>query len=625
MNQETRYIGNMDLKKAKALYQKALSLTPRSERIPCEEALGRVSFAPVYAQRSSPSYPCAAMDGIAVCAQKTADARPLNPLILQEGNDYQVVNTGNPIDPPFDAVIMKEEVVVGPTGLTIRAAAIAWQHVRPVGEDLVATEMILASRHRIRPFDLGSLLAGGVSEVEVYTQPSVAILPTGSELLPPGAPDQRGRITDSNSTMLRALCQEAGAKAQCLPVCPDDPHLLRQALQSAAERFDVVLVGAGSSAGTKDYTAQTLADLGEVVVHGVAMKPGKPVILGKIGATPVLGIPGYPVSAYLSFHEFCDPILSVLSGQKQKETYVTAKMAQPIHSSLKNQEFLRVSLAYIDGTYHATPSGQGAGVSMSLVRADGIGEIPRNREGLHRRETLLVRLLRDASEIQDRLPVIGSHDICLDLLRDRCPLQSTHVGSMGGVLALLDGEAVLAPVHVLDEATRTYNLPLLAQYFPEGTHALLRGPGRTQGLMVPKGNPQGIQGIADLTRPGVRFINRQRGSGTRIFLDDRLRAAKIDAAAIQGYDREATTHTTVAAAVKEGSATCGAGVLSAARALDLDFIPLGEESYDFLVAKADLDDERVQKFIASLQSESFQNALRARGGYRLEDLGEVIS
>ncbi len=624
MNLEKRYIGNTKPDDAKAAYLEALNLTVQTETIPVKDSFGRITARAIDAVLSSPPFNCAAMDGIAVISGATVLARPQQPVTLVEGETFVFVNTGNPIDEPYDAVIMKEDVITGDDGIKIYGPAIAWQHVRPIGEDIVATEMILPRGHKIRPFDLGSLISGGVEEIEVIRRPVVTIIPTGDELVESPSLVGRGHIPDSNSWMLSALVTEAGGIPHRLPPCQDDYDAIKATISDAAKTSDLVLIGAGSSAGTKDFTSAAVAELGEVVVHGIAIKPGKPSILGKVGTTPVIGIPGYPVSSYISFHEFAGPILSKLTGQNLPEVWVDAILNTDVHSSLKNREYIRVSLHYDHGTYRATPTKSGAGVSMSLVRCDGIGIIQQQMEGLSRGETIRVRLLRPISDVNDRLTITGSHDLCIDQLANMMPINSTHVGSMGGVLAMRNKEALLAPIHILDETDGSYNVAILKKYFPGNSHVIIRGPGRVQGLMVKRGNPDQITGIADLTRPDVLFMNRQRGSGTRIFVDHLLAQNGIDPTAIRGYDREATTHTSVAAAVAQGSAQVGAGVLSAANALDLDFIPLGQERYDFLVARESLSDERIIRFLVCLQSDEFSRELTARGGYILEDLGKIL-
>lgn len=624
MIKENRYIGNTKEDEARRIYLESLDLKPSVEDIPVQDSLGRITAQAVEALLSSPSFNCAAMDGIAVVTKATLLARPQEPVFLEEGKDFVYVNTGNPVDEPYDAVIMKEDVMVEANGLLIHQPAITWQHIRPIGEDIVATEMILPRGHKIRPFDLGSVIAGGVSQVTVFKKPIVTIIPTGSELVETPEEIRKGHIPDSNSWMMAALVEEAGGIAKRYPPCDDDFEIIKKAIAKAAQESDLVLVGAGSSAGTKDFTAKAVRELGEVVVHGIAIKPGKPSILGKINQTPIIGVPGYPVSSYISFQEFAAPILDYLSGHKSQDIWVEAILNADIHSSLKNKEYVRLSLHFEEGAYRATPAKSGAGVSMSLVRSDGIGIIEQKDEGLARGETIKVRLLRPLDEVHARLTITGSHDIAIDILGNMMPINSTHVGSMGGVLAMRNKEALLAPIHILDETDGSYNLHILKKYFPNQSHVIIRGPGRIQGLMVKKGNPANIQRIQDLTRDDVIFMNRQRGSGTRIFVDHLLKGEGIDPTTINGYEREATTHTTVAAAVAEGNATAGAGVLSAALALDLDFIPLGQEHYDFLVARENLEDPRVQTFINNLTSEEFSDKLTKRGGYLLEDLGTIL-
>lgn len=617
---ERRYINNLPLEEAQRIFRQALDLEPKEEWLATKSALGRITSRAILADQSSPGYNAAAMDGIAVISAETLTAREKEPLFLKP-SQFRAVNTGNEVPFPFDAVIMKEEVTLKEGGCLINRPALTFQHIRSVGDDVVATELILPKDHKLRPFDLATVLSAGKTQLPVYAQPRVGILPTGSELVEDPKDLGPGKVLDTNSTMIANLVTEAGGSPMIYPPCQDDLSLLEAAVLQAAKENDLVLIGAGSSAGTKDFARDVLERLGQVLVHGIAMKPGKPTLLGKIGTCPVIGLPGYPVSTYVAYMAFADDLIRSLSRCQRKDHVIEARLSRAVTSSLKHEEFLRVTLSHRDGEYLATPIKSGAGVSMSLVRADGILTIPRNREGLNQGEVAQVRLLKDLAEINHRLSIIGSHDILLDFLSERLPLASSHVGSMGGVLAMVQGQADLAPIHLLEEASGSYNLHILKTYFPQGDHCLIKGPGRIQGLMVAKGNPLNIQKLADVVNHD--FINRQRGSGTRLFLDLALKEANIKPEDISGYDREATTHTAVAAAVAQGTAQVGLGVLSAANALKLDFIPLGQEDYDFLVERRKLQDPAIMAFRQALTCPSFQARLLERGGYTIEGMGTI--
>ncbi|NLW78335.1 MAG: molybdopterin biosynthesis protein [Ruminococcaceae bacterium] len=633
MAKRNLYLSNTPPDEALGLYMAALEplLARAAEEIAVPDALDRVTAQAVFARHNSPLYDSAAMDGIAVVSAATAGAGETTPVRLQHERDFVVVDTGDPVMPPYDAVVMAEDLEeLADGGVRIRAAAAPWQHVRPVGEDIVQGEMILPSAHRVRPIDIGVLLSGGITRLWAVKQPRVAILPTGTELVEPGAEPREGDIIESNSRMFEALVLQGGGRPTRFAPLPDDYDALKAWVQRAAARYDMVLINAGSSAGTEDYTVHILRELGQVVVHGVAIKPGKPAILAVVGKTPVIGLPGYPVSAFLAYQNFAAPVLARLAHlvQPQAET-VRAVITRRLVSSLKYREYVRVKVGRVGQRLVAAPLARGAGAAMSLVRADGFCIIEQDSEGVEAGQTVDVVLNRDIAELANTLVSIGSHDLILDLIADMLPVQfpgmhlsSTHVGSMGGLLALQRGEAHMAPTHLLDEATGTYNIPILRQLFPDTPMALIKGVGRTQGIMVQPGNPLGITGVQDL--PGARYINRQRGAGTRVLLDHLLAAAGVVPDSIAGYDREAATHMAVAATVASGSADAGMGVLSAARAMGLDFIPVGDEAYDFALPAAYLELPFVRAFMAVLKSDEFLGRLQTLGGYTSARCGEVI-
>lgn len=620
------YIDNIDVDQAKERYYEKLNITPTWEEIDVLDSLHRVTYEAVYALVSSPNYNAAAMDGIAVKASATKGATETNPLVLEEGKDFIYINTGNPIEEPYDAVIMIEDVIeIGDGKVQILKAAYPWQHVRPIGEDIVATEMILPSRHKIRPIDVGALISGGIEKVKVYKKPKVGIIPTGSEIIEDVSQLQVGKIIDSNSRVFEGLVLENGGIPNRYGPVEDDYDKLKGAILKGVEENDLLIIGAGSSAGSQDYTANIIRELGEVVVHGVAMKPGKPTILGIIDGKPVVGIPGYPVSAYLVFETFVIPlILKYIGLEEEKEVFQQAIISKKITSSLKNRELIRVNLGYVNDKLIATPLSSGAGVTMSLVKADGIAIIPQSLEGVDAGNPVNVRILKPLNKIKETLVSVGSHDIIMDILADMMQLTSGHVGSMGGILAMKRGECHIAPIHLLDMDTGEYNIPYVKRYFKGQKMALIKGVRRHQGFIVEKGNPKGIKDFSDLVRDDVVYVNRQRGAGTRILLDYHLNKENIEPADIKGYEREMTTHMAVASAVKTGSATTGLGIYSAAKALDLDFMEVAYEDYDFLVPFSLLEDARVKKFIQILKSDEFKRRVDELGGYGFEQTGEIV-
>ena len=632
MGKRNLYLSNTPVEEALDQYLAALGERPVAfERLPVTDCLDRVTSEAIFARFNSPLYDSAAMDGIAVVSTHTEGARETLPVTLLPDRDFVVVDTGDPVRLPYDAVMMAEDLDPQENGtVVIRAGAAPWQHVRPVGEDIVKGEMLLPGLHTIRPIDIGVLLSGGITSLAVLSRPRVAVIPTGTELIEPDAQPREGDIIESNSRMFEALIRQEGGTPVRFSSVDDEYETIKQVIGSAAEKNDMVLVIAGSSAGTEDYTVHVLRELGDVLIHGVAMKPGKPVILAIVSGKPVIGLPGYPVSAYLAYQTFAAPVLSHMT-RKPPVTVETveAVLTRRLVSSLKHREYVRVKLGEVGSRLVASPLARGAGAAMSLVRSDGFCVIDQNSEGLEAGETAQIQLTRHRSEYAKTLVSIGSHDLALDVIADLLPelcpgyhLSSTHVGSMGGLMALTRGETHIAPIHLLDEGSGAYNIPVLKALFPGQEMALIKGVGRTQGMMVQKGNPLDIHGVGDLRR--LRFVNRQRGAGTRVLLDYLLKCEGIDPSELTGYGREAATHMAVAAAVDSGSADAGMGVLSAARAMGLDFIPIGQEEYDFALPAANLELDVVNAFIRALNSKKLHRKLEELGGYTDDRTGEII-
>ena len=631
MGKRNLYLSNVPVHEALDMYLAALGdLKIQSQSAPVSDALGRVTAEAVFARYNSPLYDSAAMDGIAVISSRTAKARETNPVTLLPKKDFCVIDTGDPVRPPYDAVIMAEDIEPQADGsVVIRAAAAPWQHLRPVGEDIVKGEMILPGGHTVRPIDIGVLLSGGITGLKVRCRPEVAIIPTGTELVEPDTEPGEGDIIESNSLMFAALVTQEGGAAKRHKSVDDNYDEIKRVVTQAVAESDLAIINAGSSAGTEDYTVHVLREIGQVIVHGVAIKPGKPVILAIVDGKPVIGLPGYPVSAFLAYKNFVSPLMSLLTGKPEANTEsAKAVITRRLVSSLKHREYVRVKLGVVGDRLVASPLARGAGAAMSLVRSDGFCVIEQDSEGVEAGEVVDIQLTRPLYELENTLVSIGSHDMILDVIADLMPekftgnhLSSTHVGSMGGLMAMQRGETHLAPIHLLDEATGTYNVPVLKAMFPEKPMALIKGVGRTQGIMVQKGNPLNIRCVGDLARG--RYVNRQRGAGTRVLLDYLMKKEGIAPGSIVGYEREAATHMAVAAAVSSGSADAGMGVLSAAKAMELDFIPIGNEEYDFAIPEEYLKLPMVRAFIGVLKSSEFHKKLDEMGGYTYSSAGEI--
>jgi putative molybdopterin biosynthesis protein len=634
------YLSMKSLEEARTIFFSRFDAHLRTdpERVAPEDAPGRVISEPVFARLSAPLFHSAAMDGIAVRAEETYGTTDRRPKVLTVGRDAVWINTGQVLPRGFDAVIMVEKLhQMDEAHLEIRSPAYPWQHVRKVGEDIVATELLFPQGHRVRSYDVGALISAGVFSVPVWSRPKVAIIPTGSELIhyrnvPDLAALEEGQIIEYNALVLAGLVRDCHGEPRVYDIVPDTEERIREVLGAAVDSdAHLVLVNAGSSAGSRDYTKHMIEAMGEVLVHGVAMMPGKPTILGSVKGKPVIGNPGYAVSSTLSFDQFVKPLLHTLQGlspPRRKTSRV--QPTRDIPSKLGMEEFLRVNLGMVNGRVVATPLARAAGSITTLTRAEGLLRIPALSEGVAQRETVKAELLVDEADLLNTVVVIGSHDMTLDILADEIRTQegafrisSANVGSLGGLMALRKGICHMAGSHLLDAGTGEYNLSYVRRYLKGVPVSIYHLVLRDQGLIVGKGNPKGIGGIQDLTRGDITFVNRQAGSGTRVLLDYKLEALGIPSSDIPGYDHEEFTHMAVAVDVLSGAADCGLGIFAAAKALNLDFIPLEREQYDLIVPTAALGQAGIQAVLDTIRSSAFRERVRALGGYDPAKSGQL--
>ncbi|MDI6796391.1 MAG: molybdopterin biosynthesis protein [Desulfatibacillaceae bacterium] len=606
------------------------------ETVATTDAVGRVLSHPAFAKVSSPACHTAAMDGIAVRSAETFGASESSPLDLAQGAQAVFVNTGNAMPQGFDAVVMIENVQHNEqqASFRIEAAAHPWQHVRRVGEDIVATQMLFPKSHKVSPTCINALLTGGVYEVRVWERPRVLVIPTGDEIVDWQDACKKGlgpgMVADSNSWTLCSLVEKAGGKALREKILPDDFALIRNKVESVCDgSYHAVLVLAGSSAGSADHTANVIESLGRILVHGVSIMPGKPLVIGDIFGVPIFGVPGYPVSAIVAFDEFIGPFLYRLQGIAPSPRPVMRVVpTRKIPSSLGLEELVRVKLGRVGGQTVATPLPRGAGSITSFTEADGIIRIEKDSEGIHAGVETDCELLAREEDIDRTLVVVGSHDNTLDLIKNALlgkgvRLSSAHVGSMGGLMAVKKGICHLAGAHLLDPEDGSYNISYIAKHLPNIPVALVHLAGRDQGLIVEKKNPKNIRGLEDLAQPGMRFVNRQAGSGTRILLDYKLETLNLAPENLPGYDMEEYTHMAVGAAVKSGAADAGMGILAAAKALDLSFVPVVTEDYQLVIPKIYWHTEQVQALLEVLADNDFKEQVLALGGYHVERMGQV--
>lgn len=622
------YLTNVPLDEALENYLNALhraGMTHKSESIPVFEACGKITASAVYAHICAPHYNASAMDGIALKAELTFGATETTPVRLKE-NDFTQVDTGDPMPENTDCVVMIEDVVRDGDEVLLYQAATPWQHVRQVGEDICAGDMILPSFTEITPAALGAMLAGGVLEVEVIKPPVVGIIPTGDEIVPPCADPKPGDIIEFNSTIFSGMMKTWGAVPKTYPIVKDIKEDIIAAVAKAAEECDAVILNAGSSAGRDDYSSLAIGTVGEVLYHGIAIKPGKPAVLGLAGMKPILGVPGYPVSGIIVIEQILKPIIEELTKRNlHTEETVEASITRVMTSPLKYREFVRARLGVsADGSFTAVPLNRGAGVVTSFVKADGIIDVPQDCEGYEAGDKISVTLKKPLQELKNTLTIIGSHDPIIDEITDILKrhytdsvVSSSHVGSMGAIMALKRGEAHLGAIHLLDTKTGEYNKSYIETHFPNGGVKLVKGVKRVQGIMVAKGNPKNIESFADMKRSDISYVNRQKGAGTRILCDHLCEIMGIKPSEIYGYEREEFTHTSVAAQIATGTADAGLGIYSAAQTYDLDFIPVCNEEYDFLISESAYDTEKVQRFLEVLRSDELKERLENLGGYEI--------
>ena len=627
------YLDKVSLDEAKQkFFGKFHNLRTEAEEIEVENAVGKVSSEAVYARRSAPNFYASAMDGIAVKSINTAGASERNPVQLKRDKEAVFVDTGDPVPTEFDAVIKIENVIKKDDNtFEIEKGVSPWHNVRSIGESVVKGEMIIPSNHKVRDFDLGALIEAGIKKIAVYKKPEVKIIPTGNELVNADSDLKKGQLVEFNSKMIKSSIFKWGGRAKTTDIIPDNKKLIKKNIKEAVKNNDITIILAGSSAGKEDYTLDILEKLGKVIIHGVNIMPGKPVILAEIDNKPVIGLPGYPLSALLNNYIFIRKLIYSLQGLKSPELpEVEAKVKRKVPSEIGLEEFLRVNLTEINNEIIAVPKKRGSAAMESLVKADGIMRISENKEGLSKNDKAPIILLEDKENIKNNLSLIGSHDLSLDLIQDEIQknmkdfyLNIQSVGSMAGLMALKRGECQLAGAHLLDPETGNYNLTHLRKIFKDKKMALITLVERQQGFYVKKGNPKNINSISDLLKEDISFVNRQRGAGTRVLFDYLLNENEIKSSEINGYEQEEFTHIAAAIAVGRGSADAALGIEAAAKAAEVDFVPVTEERYDLILFEEDLQDPRIEYLISLLRNNEIKRKIEKLGGYKTKKTGEI--
>jgi len=632
----------------------------RSEEVLVDKPLGRVLSEDVVSVVDVPGFDRATMDGFAVIAEDTFSAQEDKPVKLKivgkveagEKPEIEVrrgeaveIATGAPVPKGADAVVMVEQTDQKDDVVSIFKAVAPGENVMGAGTDIMAGEVVLRTGQEITSREIGLLAALGKSRVNVYRKPRVAIISTGNELIPAGQQLDYGKVYDINSKTLAGAILESGCEPVPLGICSDDPEEMKTKIQQALLVADVIVTSGSTSAGAGDVLYRIIGDFDGpgIVVHGLSVKPGKPLIIAVIEGKPLFGLPGYPTSALMIFNLIVKPNISKMAGRVAESTsWLEGKVASKIFSAKGRREFLPVHIVKDEvGKHLVYPVLSGSGAISSLALADGFIDIPQNQDFIEEGETVRAGLFTPSFQAAD-LVFIGSHCIGLDILfsrvRRRTPtlnFKIINTGSIGGLQAVKRGEADVAGVHLLDESTGEYNLPFLDQYGMAETATLIRGYNREQGFIVPKGNPKQVRSFEDLLRNDISFINRNPGSGTRLLVDLNLR--KVAEAKglnlsqltnrIRGYRVESRSHSAVALAVLNGKADVGFGIRTAAEIYRLNFVKVADEKYDFLIPKRRLKKNPVKQLVSELRSIEFRTELErnAPGLVATDETGLAIN
>lgn len=633
---QEQFLETVDKAEATARFQRHLALRPLGvETVPLSRARNRVLAKTVVAEVDVPGFDRASVDGFALRASDTIGAGEqapklftLNPEILTPGTVPRLavgpglatlIATGGMVPRGADAVVMVEHTEVrtrdGRTFIELRRPATAGQFIAFAGSDLARGETVLRAGRLLTAREIGMLAAIGSAEVAVYRRPRIAIISTGDEIIAPGTPIRPGAVYDSNAAILAAAVEEAGGIAEPLGIGPDDEDALSRLIQAGLASCDMVVLSGGTSKGAGDLCFRAVARFTDpgILVHGVALKPGKPVCLAVTGGKPVIVLPGFPTSAIFTFHEFVAPVIRAFAGLPPEETaQVAATLPLRITSERGRTEFVMVSLTRReDGTLAAYPIAKGSGAVTAFSQADGFFAVDQHAETVPAGTPVTVQIIGQAHRLAD-LVIIGSHCIGLDVIvghlqSEGISVKLLNVGSTGGLAAARRGECDIAPIHLLDPTTGEYNRPFLT---PE--LELLRGYRRLQGIVFRKGDPR-FEGrayedalAAALAAPDCVMVNRNAGSGTRILTDRLLKGARPP-----GYWLQPKSHNAVAVAVAQNRADWGVAIESVARQYDLGFLPLQDELYDFVVPKTRRAREPVRRFCAVLEDDAVKETLRS--------------
>ena len=632
---QEQFLEVVSAEEARKRFEAHLDLSPLSaERVELAAALGRVLAADLAAPIDVPPFDRANVDGFALRAADSTGATDTSPRQLSlnaeviacghapgievKSGTATTIATGGVVPRGADAVVMVEhtELIESVPAIELRRAAAPGQFISYAGSDIARGETLMRKGQTVSSREIGMLAACGLAEVDVVRRPRVAVLSTGDELVSPGSPLRPGGVYDSNGAIVAAAVAEAGGVPVPFGAFPDDPPALEQAVRRALAECDMVVLSGGTSKGAGDLSHRVVSQLGKpgILVHGVALKPGKPLCLAVADGKPIVVLPGFPTSAIFTFHAFVAPIVRARAGLPPEAAQtLDARVPMRVPSEMGRKEFVLVSLVAGDGGMMAFPSAKGSGAVTSFSQADGFIEIDALAAGLDAGTPARVTLIGNSARAPD-LVIVGSHDVALDAVVGTVvgrgfSARTIAVGSQGGVAAAARGQCDLAPVHLVDPATGEYNRHLLSSGL-----SLVKGWQRMQGVLFRSGDAR-FEGKraedavkAALADPSCLMINRNAGAGTRILIDKLLGGVRPP-----GYANQPKSHNAVAAAVAQARADWGVAIEPVARMYGLSFLPLSPEHYDFLLVEARRERPAVQAFLAALADPVTRERIRALG------------
>jgi len=614
------------------------------ETVFLDKSSGRILAEDIISNIDVPNFNRASMDGYAVKASDTFKASDDSPTQMRiigvsepgDNKNFKLrtgeaveVGTGASIPSGTNSVVMVEYTKSIGDRVDVYRAVSPNENIMFSGADIRTGELVLRKGKTITPTDAGVLAAIGQNRIKVFRKPIVGIISTGNELVEPGKNLKGSQIFDINSYSIYQSVLENGGFSLEPVIVKDDARIIKKTLIELINKTDILLTSGSTSAGSGDLLHDLLNEIGKpgILAHGLDVKPGKPTIIASINTKPVIGLPGYPTSALIIFQLIVAPLIRIMAGLPKfnEETTLVGRAARRIYSAKGRRELMTIQLVKSEKGLLAFPVGFGSGAISSLALADGYIDISKSQEFIEENEELEIKLLSPKLVPAD-LVIIGSHCTGLDLIYQhiikRIPdfrLKIINNGSIGGLDSIEKGQADIAGIHLLDEKTGEYNVPYIKSLTRKSAN-LFRGYIREQGLIISKGNPKNISNFSDILKKDVVFINRNRGSGTRILIDKWIKeiSAKRKTSLeklkmeINGYYIEAKSHSAIAATISQGKADLGVGIKTVAMAYNLDFIKLADEKYDFLINKARLEKPGVKLFLEILSSQEFKNNLEKK-------------